>query len=136
MPKLQGFFKSRSLSFRLFLVTIPVTILAISLLGYLDDHVVGRMLDEQVTSSSVRLATQLADDLSRNQMLDKVEDARKFVGELVEANFFITRIDIYRASTEGITRVLTTSTSSTRPIHIDELTVVRQGRPLVLRQYQ
>jgi two-component system, NtrC family, sensor kinase len=136
MSYLRGFFKSRSLSFRLFLVTIPVTILAISLLGYLDDHAVGRMLDEQVTSSSVRLASQLADDLSRNQMLDKVEDARKFIGELVEANFFITRIDIYRVSGDGLIRILTTSTSSTHPIHIDELTAVRQGRPLVLRQYQ
>ena len=94
------------------------------------------MLDDHVTSSSVRLATQLADDLARNDMLNNVEAARKFVGELVEANFFIIRIDVYRVSSAGLVRVITTSTYSERPIQVDEVTVVKQGSPLVLPQYQ
>ncbi len=136
MIRLGPFLQSRSLSFRLFLITIPTTILAISLLGYFDDRVAGSLLDSQVEAGSVRLATQLADDLARDGMLDHAENARKFVGELVEANFFVIRIDVFRFSGDELQRVVTTSTSSAQPIHVDELTAARQGQPLVLRQYQ
>ena len=39
MRRVREFFQARSLSFRLLFLTVPVTIMAISLLGYLDDRV-------------------------------------------------------------------------------------------------
>ena len=44
---LRNFIHTRSISFRLYLIIIPTTILAISLLGYLDGRFAVGMLDRQ-----------------------------------------------------------------------------------------
>ena len=62
---LRAFLRTRSISFRLYLIIIPTTILAISLFGYLDARFAIGMLDRQVEENTLRVAGQLAEDLAR-----------------------------------------------------------------------
>lgn len=133
---MRRFLQSRSLSFRVYLIIIPTTILAISLLGYLDGRFAKRMLDAQVEESSLRVATQLADDLSRNGAPTSPDSIRNWLGELVESNFYILRIDVYHISGSSLTRFVTTSTSQVQPITVDEMAAIREARPMVVPQFQ
>lgn len=133
---LHRFFQPRSISFRLYLIIIPTTIVAISLLGYIDGRVAKQMLDDQVEESSLRIATQLADDLSRKDAPTNPDSIRNWLGELVESNFYILRIAVYHVSGSGVTRFVTTSTSPAQPIAVDEMAAIRESKPKVVRQFQ
>jgi len=133
---LRTFLHARSISFRLYLIIIPTTILAISLFGYLDARFAIGMLDRQVEENTLRVAGQLAEDLSRKDFPGDLPGLHKWIGELVETNFYIGRIDVYRAFDGGVTRIETTSTSEAEPVTADERTAVRQSRPMVVPQSQ
>jgi two-component system NtrC family sensor kinase len=130
------FLQNRSISFRLYLIIIPTTILAISLIGYVDGRVAARMLDSQVKDSSVRVATQLAEDLSRKGAPTNPDRIRAWLGELVESNFYILRIDVYHLSDDGLVRFVTTSTSQVQPFTADEMAAVQESKLMVVPQYQ
>jgi len=133
---LRRFFQTRSISFRLYLIIIPTTIVAISLLGYMDGRVAKRMLDSLVEESSQGIATQLADELSRKDAPTNPESVRNWLGELVESNFYILRIDVYHVSGSGLTRFVTTSTSQAQPMTVDEMAAIRESKPKVVPQFQ
>ncbi len=62
---LRSLFQRRSISFRLYLIVVPATILAISLITYIDSHIVSGMLESEVWDNAQTVAYQLAADLSR-----------------------------------------------------------------------
>ena len=128
---LRNFIHTRSISFRLYLIIIPTTILAISLLGYLDGRFAVGMLDRQVEDNTLRVAGQVAEDLARKGFPGDLANLHKWIGELVETNFYIGRIDVYRAFDSGIARIETTSTSSAQPATADERTAIRRARRMV-----
>ncbi len=130
------FLQTRSISFRLYLIIIPPTVLAISLLGYLDGRVAKRMLDARVEESTRTIANQLASDLAQKNAPSNPERVRIWTSELVDSNFFIVRIDIYHISGDGLTRWVTTSSSRAQPITVDELAAIRESRTLVIQQFQ
>lgn len=133
---LRGFLRTRSISFRLYLIIIPTTILAISLFGYLNARFAIGMLDRQVEENTLRVAGQLAEDLARKDFPGDLPGLHKWIGELAETNFYIVRIDVYRAFDGGVTRIETTSTSEAEPVTADERTALRDSHPMVLRQHQ
>ncbi|HYK89125.1 MAG TPA: hypothetical protein VE398_10165, partial [Acidobacteriota bacterium] len=133
---LRQYLQTRSVSFRLYAIIIPTTVLAISLLGYMDGRFAMRMLDSQVEESSIRIANQLSDDLSRKDAPNNPDRVRAWIGELVESNFYILRIDIYHLTPEGLTRWVTSSSSTTLPLTVDEMTAIRESRLLVVPQFQ
>ncbi len=136
LMNVREFLQTRSISFRLYLIIIPTTILAISLLGYMDGRFVMRMLDSQVEESTQRIADQLAEDLASKTAPNNPNRVKAWVGELVESNFFILRIDIYHITGSGLTRWVTTSTSPVQPITVDEMTAIQESRPKVVQLFQ
>ncbi len=133
---LRQFLQTRSVSFRLYLIIIPTTIVAISLVGYMDGRFAARMLDSQVEESSVRIADQLAEDLSRRTAPRNPDRVKNWLGELVESNFYILRIDVYHLAGSGLTRWVTTSTSQVEPITVDEMAAIQESKPKVVQQFQ
>lgn len=133
---MRHFFQSRSISFRLYTIIIPTTIIAISGAGYLGDRAAVRMADARVEASTLRIATQLAADLSSDSLLKNPEALGRWVGEVVETNDFITRVDVYELSSNTIIRLATTSTSSRYAITIDEMTAARESKLLVVPQFK
>jgi signal transduction histidine kinase len=127
---------TRSLSFRLYLIIIPVTILAITLYGYLNTRVTGGMLEAQVEQSTVDVAEQLAADLARSGVAADPDNLHTWLVELVEANYFITRAEVYQFTGENLKRAATSSASLTPSLTIDELVAARKSRLLVQRLYQ
>src|SRR5438093_11541721 len=101
---LRTFLHTRSISFRLYLIIIPTTILAMCLFGYLDARFAIGMLDRQVEENTLRVTGQLAEDLARKDFPGDLPGLHKWIGELVETNFYIVRIDVYRAFDGGVTR--------------------------------
>jgi two-component system, NtrC family, sensor kinase len=122
-PKLQ----SRSLAFRLYLLIVPATVLAISLLEYLNTSVSSRLLDEQVQTETRSIAEQLAQDLSLRPFISK-NALTGWLFSIMEGNDYITRIDVYQLSDGTISRIETTTSSTAQPITIDELAAIEQGR--------
>ncbi len=124
-----------SLSVRLYLLIVPTVILAISLLGYFDGRVATRMLDREVQRDTVRVASQLAEDLSRTGPNDR-DSLKSWLGDLVETNPAISRIDVYLLDGDALTQFVTTSTSTARPITVDESTAIRENRLTVIPLFQ
>ncbi len=134
--KLHGFFQRRSISFRLYLIVVPATVLAISLITYIDSHIVTGLLEREVWDRTQTVASQLAADLSRKGAPLTREGMHSWLAELVETNAFITRIDVFRLVEGVLTRIDTTTSSTALSAIIDETAVVQQGKPLFLSQYQ
>ncbi len=132
----RSFLHTRSISFRLYLIIIPTIALVITILGYLDGRFYARVLESQVEESTQGIAGQLADDLARQNAPTNPDRIRRWLGELVESNFYIQRIDVYRLSGGGLVRFVTTSTSQIQPIAVDELAAVRESKSMVVRVYQ
>ncbi len=128
-------FYSRSLSFRLYLLIIPTTILAIALYGYLSARVARRMLDAQVEKSTMEIATELAADLAGNNAPKGPDRLHHWLEEWVEANFFITRIDLFEVS-GTLKRIDSTSGSSTPSVFVDESIAVKQSKVQVVNEYR
>jgi two-component system, NtrC family, sensor kinase len=128
-------FQSRSLAFRLYLLIIPATVLAISLLDYLNTGVSTHLLDEQVQIESFTVATQLSQDLSLRPFLTK-EALTGWLFSIMEGNDYITRIDVYELSGAVLSRIETTTSSSAQPITIDELAAIEEGRSKAGLEYE
>ncbi len=133
---MRGFLATRSISFRLYLIIIPTTILAISLLGYMDGRFSMDLLDSNVETSTKSIALQLAEDLARKDAPTNPESIRNWMLELLESTFYIQRIDYYQITGAGLARVATTSASMSQPIAVDEMAAVRQSQVRTVVQYQ
>ncbi len=126
---------TQSISFRLYLIILPVTALAVAAYGLLNAHVTSRMLETQVERSTAEVAAQLAEDLGRQGPLDP-ERLHTLLEELAEGNFFISRIEVFHLTGKELTRTATTSATSSHALILDETIAVQQNSPMLLPQYQ
>jgi len=130
-------FDLRSISLRLYLIIVPATVLAIVLIGYFDINVAARLLDQEIQDKTRGIAESLAVDLASQDPGASPDMLRTFLGAVIETNFYITRIDVFRKSGDTLTRIA--STSSIReadPIQVDESAALDQARPLEVPVYQ
>ena len=132
---LRRFLDSRSISFRLYLIVIPATALVILLISYVNNSVSAILLDSIVTDNTRRVAGQLAADLAAWPVPLSAEALQAWLGELVEANSFIVRIDVYRLDDSGLERIGTTSNSSARTAIVDEIAAVKRSQILLIPQF-
>ena len=133
--KLQRYVDTRSISFRLYLIIIPATVLSILLISYVDSSVSARLLEDKVTRNTTTLANQLAADLSRDQTPPPAEILGQWLRQLLETNAFATRIEVFKLENGILTRISTTSSSMTQPTTIDELIAVQQSQTAILHPY-
>lgn len=134
LESLRRFFDTRSISFRLYLIIVPTTILAILLIIYVNTDVSRRLLDSDIERKTATIARQLADDLAGLDAGVSADLQRIWLQGLVETNFYIVHIDVYRLSQNALTRIVTTSSSTAQPISVDEMAAVseRHTRSLIL----
>ena len=129
------FLDTRSISFRLYLIIIPSTVLAILLITYVDSRVAATVLENKVRNDTITVAAQLAADLGRQREPLSAEGMHPWLAELVETNSYIRRIEVFRLFGGSISIVDTTS-GAAAPSIIDEITAIQQGKPLLRQQYQ
>ncbi len=123
---LRDFFSSRSLSFRLYILIVPTTILAIYLLGYLDTRVSTHLLDQRVEENTKIVANNLAQELGNRPSVSR-DGLLLWLRGLLDANYYIARIDVYQLSGNDVSRLQTTASSPSEPITVDELAAMRDG---------
>jgi signal transduction histidine kinase len=133
--KLRRYVDTRSISFRLYLIIIPATVLSILLISYVDSSIAARLLEDKVTRNTTTLANQLAADLSREQTPLPAEILGQWLRQLLETNAFATRIEVFKLENGILTRISTTSSSMTQPTTIDELIAVQQSQTAILHPY-
>jgi nitrogen-specific signal transduction histidine kinase len=133
--KLRRYVDMRSISFRLYLIIIPATVLSILLISYVDSSIAARLLEDKVTRNTTTLANQLAADLSREQTPLPAEILGQWLRQLLETNAFATRIEVFKLENGILTRISTTSSSMTQPTTIDELIAVQQSQTAILHPY-
>jgi len=133
--KLRSFLDTRSISFRLYLIIIPATVLSILLISYVDGSVASRLLEDKVTRNTTTLANRLAVDLSRSEAPLPAEVLGQWLRQLLETNSFTTRIEVFKLENGILTRISTTSGSTAQPTTIDELIAVQQSQTAILHPY-
>jgi two-component system, NtrC family, sensor kinase len=132
----RSFFRRLPLSVRLLGLIIPTVVLAIGLYGYLNARIIGRMLDTRVAESTRDAAMQLAEDLAGDRIPTRGERMRTWLRELMDANFFIVRIDVFELA-EGRLEMATSTSGTIAPSAlIDEEIAVRHYRILELPQFR
>ncbi len=136
LESVRRFFDTRSISFRLYLIIVPSTILAILLINYVNTEVSRRLLDGYIENKTAVIAGQLADDLAELEAGVGADLQRAWLQGLVETNFYIARIDVYRLSRDTLTRIVTTSSSLTQPISVDEMAAVTSKRTRSLTLFE
>jgi len=133
---LRAFLDRRSISFRLYLIIVPTTILAISLIRYIDAQVAAGMLEKKVKTDTETMATELAADLSGRDTPPVAENIGPWLSHLVETNSYITRIEVFYVANGFLNRIYSTSTSTGQPTSIDEMIAVQQAHTATLQQYE
>jgi len=112
MPNgLRSYLASRSISFRLYRIILPITILAILMISYVDSQVVSRLLEWEIRDNALNIAGSLAQDLSRIDAPDP-EGLHSWLGQLLETNSYIRRIDVFRMVGGNLSRIDSTSSSN------------------------
>ncbi len=132
---LATFLDARSISFRLYLIIIPTTALAILSISYVNSRVAAILLDSAVSDNTRRVAGQLASDLAGLQTPLSADALRAWLGELVETNSDIMRIEVFRLEDSGLRRICTTSNSSAQPSIVDEVAAVNRAQILLIPQF-
>jgi len=130
------FLHPSSISFKLYLIIIPATVLAIVLVSYVESRVTANLLDKDIKAKTETIATQLALDLARLDPSVSIGMLHIWLGQIVETNFYLTRIEVFRLTDDRIERIVTTSSSTVPAISVDEMTAVRKSGPLELTLYQ
>ena len=116
------------------MIIVPTTILAILMISYVDSQVVSRLLEWEIRDNALNIAGSLAQDLSRIDA-PGYESLHSWLGQLLETNSYIRRIDVFRMEGGSLSRIDTTSSSNAAPIGIEEAAAMREGLPRVLPQY-
>jgi two-component system, NtrC family, sensor kinase len=136
LKTLAGFFRVRSIAFRLHLfivLTIVITVIAVS---YFDSRVTIQMMDSQIRQNAIGAATQWAQDLARRDAPTEPDTIRNWLSKSKESEPNITRIDIYRISGDALTRFVTTSSSQPQQWTGMEAVAIRSERFLAIPVYQ
>lgn len=134
--RLRGFLDRRSISFRLYVIIIPTTILAISLIRYIDAQVAADMLEKKVKTDTETMATELAADISGRDTPLLAEKIGPWLSHLVETNSYVTRIEVFYVANGFLNRIYSTSSSTGQPTSIDEMIAVQQAHTAILQQYK
>jgi len=129
------FLDTRSISFRLYLIIIPSTVLAILLITYVESRVAATVLENKVRNDTITVAEQLAADLGRRPEPLSAEGMHPWLAELVEGNSYIRRIEVFHLI-DGSISIVDTTSGSAAPSIIDVITAIQQGQPLLRQQYQ
>jgi two-component system, NtrC family, sensor kinase len=127
---------TRSILSKLYILIIPIIVLTIAAVGYLDARMSSRMMDAEIEQSTQRMATQLAQDLSGRDSGSSPEIVRGLLLDLEQSNYFVARIDAYRLTGGGLERLATTAAIASQPITIDETAAVRESRTLTVHLYE
>jgi two-component system NtrC family sensor kinase len=127
---------SSSISFKLYLIIIPTTVLAIVLVSYVESRVTASLLDEDIKTNTMTIATQLGTDLARLDSSVSIGMVQNWLNRIVETYFYISRIDVFRLDGRTLERIVTTSSSGIPVINMDEMTAVRNAGPIELMLYQ
>ncbi len=134
--RLLDYFHFRSLSIRLYILILPVTIFAIGLYGYLNTRVISHIVDMQVENTTREIAGKLASDIANHNVPAEPDKLHALLEELSESNSFITRIDVFQKTDKGLKRIATTSGANATPITVDEVVAMQQARMQSLMQYR
>jgi two-component system, NtrC family, sensor kinase len=122
----------RSILFTLYIAILPIIILAIVLVGYLDARLSSRMIDTELEQSTERMAAQLAQDLSRPDAPASADSVKNLLLDPEESNYFVARIDVFHLTGDGLTLFASTSSNPAQPITIDEMTAIRETRTITV----
>ncbi len=112
------FLDTRSISFRLYLIIIPSTVLAILLITYVESRVAATVLENKVRNDTIMVAEQLAADLGRRPEPLSAEGMHPWLAELVEGNSYIRRIEVFHLI-DGSISIVDTTSGSAAPSIID-----------------
>jgi two-component system, NtrC family, sensor kinase len=126
----------RSILSRLYIIIIPIIVLAIVLVGYLDARLTSQMIDTELEQSTQKIAAQLAQDLSRKDAPTSADSVRNLLLELEQSNYFVIRTDVFHLTGGDLTRFATTSATSAQPITIDEMAAIRETRTITVPLFQ
>lgn len=134
--RIREFLQSRSISCRLYLIAIPVIIFAVSLYGYLNSVMERSMLDAEVESATLEIAKRLAADIGQSGALADPENLRLWLTELVESNFYVTRIEVFQLTGPKLVRKATTSRPSAASAMIEEQIALQQLQTRTVQEYR
>ncbi len=126
----------RSISFRLHLFIVVTIVLTVLIVSYLDSRFSIRMIDSEIEENARRDATQLAQDLAAPDAPTDPVTIQTWLRKSMEAESYITRIDVYHYSGDNLTRVVNTSGSELQPIAADEAAAIKNARSLIIPLYQ
>lgn len=121
---------------RLLLLIIPTVVLAIGLYGYLNARIIGRMLDTLVARSTREAATQLAADLGNSRVPSRPDRMRAWLQELMDANYFISRIDVFELTETRLQRTVSTSGAPGPAALVDEEIAVSGWQTIEIPQFR
>jgi len=133
---LRKYFWMRSISFRLHLFIVTTIVLTVFLVSYLDSRVSIRLIDSEIERDASTTALQLAEDLARGDAPTEPATIQTWLRRSMETEAYIARIDIYRAAGSDLERFVTTSSSKSQPVAVDESTAIRDSRVLTVPLYQ
>lgn len=134
--QMKKYFWMRSISFRLHLFIVATIVLTVLLVSYLDSRVSIRLIDSEVEQNARNTAARLAEDLARTDAPTEPAAIQNWLRRSMEAKSFVVRIDVYRASGDGIARNVTTSNSQSQPVAVDEAAAIRDLRARTIPLYQ
>jgi signal transduction histidine kinase len=133
--RLKRYFWLRSISFRLHLFIVVAIVLIIAIVSYFDSRVSIRMIESEIEQSAARDASQLAAALARwDAPTDPVAIQTGF-NTFKDSEPYLTRIDLYHVSRDGLIRIATTSASTSSPDTSDEAAAIRENAILLIPQY-
>jgi signal transduction histidine kinase len=135
MNRLRKYFWVRSISFRLHLFIVMTIVLTVFAVSYLDSRVSIRMVDLEIQQNASGAASQIAEDLSRPDAPSDPENVRNWLRKSMESEPYIVRIDVYHFAGGTLTRFVTTSTSESQPIAVDETAAIRDSKTLLIPLY-
>jgi signal transduction histidine kinase len=137
MRKLSRVFDFHSISLKLYLIIVPATALSILLVSYFDIYFAARRMDGEIQRQTRSIADVLGLDIANLNPQISLDTLRSFLNQIREANFYITRIDVFRKAGDQLSLwISTSSTSGPGPIHIDENSAMNGGHPLEMTVLQ
>jgi two-component system, NtrC family, sensor kinase len=136
LEKWARLFRVRSIAFRLHLFIIATIVLTVLAVSYLDSRVSIQMMDSAIRQNATGAASHWAQDLSRGDAPLEAGTIQNWLRKSVESEPYIIRVDVYRLAGDSVTRFVTTSSSDSQPIAVDEETAIRNGRLLVIPLYR
>jgi two-component system, NtrC family, sensor kinase len=129
---LRKYFWIRSISFRLHLFIVTTIVLTVLLVSYLDSRVTLRLIDSEIERDAKITASHLAEDLGRGDAPAEAATIQTWLRRSMEAESYITRIDVYRLSGDTSSLFVTTSSSQSRPFAAAESAAIRESRVLTI----